>query len=195
MKRIKVALAALAFSGATGAFAQATMGMEGPQFVQALREGDDSKAVQLVESSPTVVNFRDAKGETPLMIAVMNRDSTWTGYLIKEGADPNVGNRDGDTALILASRLGFETAVDWLLQYGAEVDGRNRMGETALIVAVQRRQAPIVKLLLAKGADPDRADAAAGYSARDYAKRDGRNPEILKMIEGVKKTSTTGPVR
>lgn len=195
MIRIKVALSALALSFATGAIAQTAMGMEGPQFVQALREGDDNKAVQLVQVNPNVVDFRDANGETPLIVAVTRRDASWTGYLIKEGADPNVANRAGDTPLILAARLGFESAVDWLLQYGADVDARNRMGETALIIAVQQRQAPIVKLLLAKGADPDRADAAAGYSARDYARRDGRNPDILKMIESVKKTVKTGPVR
>ena len=60
------------------------------------------------------------------------------------------------------------------------------MGETALIVAVQQRQVPIVKLLLAAGADPDQADSAAGYSARDYAKRDNRSREILKLIEAKK---------
>ena len=52
------------------------------------------------------------------------------------------------------------------------------MGETPLIVAVQQRQPPIVKLLLAAGADPDKTDSAAGYSARDYAKRDSRAREI-----------------
>ena len=67
-----------------------------------------------------------------------------------------------------------------MLQLGAKVDAANRMGETPLIVAVQQRQLDAVKLLLAKGANPDKTDTAAGYSARDYAKRDTRNREILR---------------
>jgi uncharacterized protein len=61
------------------------------------------------------------------------------------------------------------------------------MGETALILAVQQRQLEAVRLLLAKGADPDKKDAAAGYSARDYATRDTRNRDILGAIESAKK--------
>lgn len=195
MKGIRLAFAAIAIGAAVPAVAQSSMGMEGPQFVQALRDGDESTAAQLLQAHPTVVNFRDGKGETALMVAIAKRDSTWTGYLLRQGADPNVANRNGDTPLILASRIGFETAVDWLLQSGAGVDDKNRMGETALIIGVQQRQAPIVKLLLANGADPNKADAAAGYSALDYAKRDGRNPEILRMIEAAGKKATVGPSR
>jgi hypothetical protein len=44
-----------------------------------------------------------------------------------------------------------------------------------------------VKLLLAKGADPDKKDSAAGYSARDYAKRDTRSRALLAAIESVAK--------
>jgi ankyrin repeat protein len=77
-------------------------------------------------------------------------------------------------------------AVDWLIGLGAPVDAENRMGETALIVAVQRRQIPIVRALVKAGANPDKADSAQGYSARDYAKRDTRTPEILRIIEAKK---------
>ena len=60
------------------------------------------------------------------------------------------------------------------------------MGETPLIIAVQQRNLPIVRVLLGEGADPDRTDHAAGYSARDYATRDPRARDILKMIEDKK---------
>jgi ankyrin repeat protein len=60
------------------------------------------------------------------------------------------------------------------------------MGETALIIAVQRRQIPIVRALVAAGANPDKADSAQGYSARDYARLDSRTPEILRIIEAKK---------
>jgi ankyrin repeat protein len=63
------------------------------------------------------------------------------------------------------------------------------MGETPLIVAVQRRNLPLVKLLLQHGANPDKSDSAQGYSARDYAKRDNRSPELLRAIEAKKPAS------
>ena len=87
--------------------------------------------------------------------------------------------------------------MEWLLGSGAKVNQANRMGETPLIVAVQQRQIGAVRLLLEGGADPDKTDSAAGYSARDYAKRDTRAREILAMIESVKpskpKTAATKP--
>jgi ankyrin repeat protein len=82
--------------------------------------------------------------------------------------------------------VGFGSAIEWLLGLGAKVDAANRMGETPLIIAVQQRELPIVRLLLNAGANPDRADHAAGYSARDYATRDPRAREILKLIEDKK---------
>jgi ankyrin repeat protein len=63
-----------------------------------------------------------------------------------------------------------------MIRRGARVDATNRRGETALTVAVQQRQPRLVELLLRAGANPDKADHVTGYSPRDYAKRDTRNP-------------------
>jgi ankyrin repeat protein len=93
---------------------------------------------------------------------------------------------NGETPLIAAARAGYPEAADWLIGLGARVDETNRAGETALIVAVQRRQVSIVRSLLNAGADPDKTDSVAGYSARDYAKRDNRTPQLLKLIEAKK---------
>ena len=57
---------------------------------------------------------------------------------------------------------------------------------TALIIAVQNRNTRLVRRLLQSGANPDKADHAAGYSARDYAKRDNRVRELLRLIETAK---------
>ena len=76
--------------------------------------------------------------------------------------------------------------MQWLIALGAKVDAANRMGETPLIIAVQQRELPIARLLLDAGANPDKSDAAAGYSARDYATRDPRARDILKLIEDKK---------
>ena len=171
---------------ATAASAEAQLGFDGDKFVTAVRERNGSKAIELLEKRPSVVNARDTKGDTGLIVAIAARDPDWTGYLLNHGADASLPSRSGDTPLIAAARVGFEDAVPWLIVRGARVDAANRMGETPLIVAVQQRQIPVIRLLLAQNADPDKTDAAQGYSARDYAKRDNRGGEILRLIEAKK---------
>jgi ankyrin repeat protein len=159
----------------------------GYDFIEAVKKSDGDKATQILDSQPQgIVNTKDADGNTPLIIAISRSDEQWTSFLMNKGADPNLGGRNGDTPLIAAARVGFEAAVEWLISVGAKVDGTNHMGETPLIIAVQQHQPQIVRVLLAQGADPDRADHAAGYSARDYATRNPRARDLLKMIEDKK---------
>jgi ankyrin repeat protein len=156
-------------------------------FISAVQKGDGAKAGQLLNDHPTIVDSRDGKGDTALIIAINRGDSDWTGFLLNKGADPNLpSNKSGDTPLIAASRIGFQDAAEWLLGLGAKIDGTNRLGETPLIIAVQLRQIPMVRFLLEHGANPDKVDAAQGYSARDYATRDNRGRQILQMIEAKK---------
>jgi ankyrin repeat protein len=182
---------------ATPAAAQLA-GSDGEAFIAAMKNGEGGKAIELIDKAgSTVVNYRGADGNTALHIATHNRNGNWVGYLLSKDADPNVGDRNGDTPLILAARLNFPEGAARLLMKKALVDKTNKLGETALIVAVQQRQGAIVRMLLEAGADPDKTDHASGYSARDYAKRDSRSPEMLKLIETVKsKTAkSVGPVK
>ena len=164
-------------------------GSEGEAFLKAIEEGDNAKAVPMIEDpSSRVVNYRGWDGDTALHIVVRKRETDWVGFLLKNGADPNICDKGGETPLMIASRIGFAEAVDYMVRVGAKVDATNRRGETALIIAIQQRQPRVVELLLKGGADPDKADHAAGYSARDYAKRDTRNRELLRLIETVSST-------
>jgi ankyrin repeat protein len=161
-------------------------------FIGAVRDRDGDKVTELLSSRPTVVNSRNSKGETALNIAISRSDDRWTRFLIGKGADVNLQESNGDTPLIEAARVGFTDAIELLLQRGAKVDLANRMGETPLIVAVQQREVDAVKMLLANGANPDKTDSAAGYSARDYAKRDTRTPQLLAAIETLAKGKQAG---
>lgn len=157
------------------------------EFVEAVKSRDGDKVQKLLQDHPTgLFDGKDGDGNTALIISTQKRDEEWTGFLLNQGADPNLAGKTGDTPLIIASRIGFDTAVEWLLSVGARVDQANKMGETALIMAVQQRQTPIVKLLLNAGANPDKPDSAAGYSARDYAERDNRSRDILNLINAKK---------
>jgi uncharacterized protein len=188
MKSLKFTLAAVALAlTATPAMAQDIgSGPDSQQFVDAVQKRDGDKATQLIAAHPTIINARDSKGDTALIIAIKRSDQDWTGFLLNKNADPNASGAAGDTPLIAAARVGFDEAAGWLLDIGAKVDEDNKMGETPLIVAVQQRDTRLVKLLLDHGANPDKADSAAGYSARDYAKRDPRAREILMMIDNKK---------
>ena len=163
---------------------------DGEVFIKAIKDGDVNKALELAnQPGARVVSYRGYNGDTALHIVTRKRELDWVGFLLTRGADPNIGDANGDTPLIVASSIGFEEAASFLLRKGAKVDSTNKRGETALTIAVQRRQPPVVELLLKAGANPDKGDHVAGYSARDYAKRDTRNPQLLKLIETVKPTA------
>lgn len=173
-------------------------GSDGEAFVGAMKEGEYSKALELVQKpGSTVANYRGGDGDAGLHIAVRQRNANWVGFLLSRDGDPNLANAAGDTPLILAARLGFSEGVARMLMSGAQVDRTNKLGETALIAAVQQRQTGIVRMLLESGADPDKPDHASGYSAREYAKRDSRSAEIVRLMDTIKakKTATVGPVR
>src|SRR5215208_5206310 len=166
MKSLKFVLPAIALVAiAAPAIAQLSTA-DSDQFVQAVEKRDGDKATSLIGSKPRIVDSRNSKGDTGLIIAISRSDPDWTGFLLNKGADPNLGGKGGDTPLIAAARVGFAQAVQWLIGLGAKVDATNRMGETPLIIAVQQRNLPLVRQLLDAGANPDRSDAAAGYSAR-----------------------------
>ena len=186
MKKLSFAASA-AFLAAIAAPAGAQLTPKSYDFVQAVEKRDGNRAIQLLtDNPPGIVNARNGDGDTALIIAIQRSDPEWTAFLLQKHADLNLGGHGGDTPLIAASRVGFDDAVEWLLGLGAKVDATNRMGETPLIIAVQQRQTQIVKMLLEAGADPDKSDAAAGYSAREYAARDNRGRQILQLIEAKK---------
>jgi ankyrin repeat protein len=189
MKSLKFALPAMALLAVAAPAAAQLNTADSDQFVEAVEKSDGDKATALIQSKPRIVDSRNSKGDTALIIAISRSDPNWTGFLLNKGADPNLPGNRGDTPLIAAARVGFEDAADWLISVGAKVDGTNRMGETALIVAVQQRQIPLIKFLLDKGANPDKADSAAGLSAREYATRDTRSRQILQLIEAKKAKS------
>lgn len=161
-------------------------------FLKAVKERKGEEAEKfLSEPGSVIVNTRDSTtGQTALHIVVERRDSTWIGYLLQKGANPNLADKKGNTPLMLATQLNFIDGIDWLVRKKAQVDQTNRSGETALILAVQLRNTEAVRALLNAGANPDKRDSRAGYSAREYAKQDGRASAIATIIENHGKTDT-----
>ena len=200
LKRSLAAIIALSVAAASAPVFAQGLGLnasDGEAFLKAIKDDDANKAVELAGQSGTrVVNYRGYDGETPLNLVTRKRELDWVGFLLTRGADPNIADGKGDIPLTVAAEIGCEEGAAQLIRRGARVDGVNRRGETALAIAVQQRQPRLVELLLKAGANPDKGDHVTGYYPRDYAKRDTRNPQLLKLIETIKpagKKAVTGP--
>ena len=197
--RTKVTIALVAGSLIT-AFAGSAAAQTGPdseKFLDAVEAQRNDEVIELVtKHGSRIVNMRGYSGATALTIAMRKRATAYVNYLLQNGADPDLADRNGDTALMIAARLGHLEGVSSMLAAKAAVDATNRQGETALIIAVQNRQVQVVKRLLEAGASPTRTDSASGLSARDYAVRDRRSADILKLIDSVKKKPVfeAGPI-
>ena len=187
MKKLSFAAGAAVLAAIAAPLGAQQLTAKSYDFVHAVEQRNGDKATELLDDNPPgIVNSRNGDGDTGLIIAISRQDPDWTGFLLKKGADINLGGHGGDTPLIAAARVGFEDAAEWLISLGAKVDATNKMGETPLIVAVQQREPRLVSMLLNAGANPDKPDSAAGYSARDYAARDNRGRQILQLIEAKK---------
>ena len=173
------ALVAATFAGVLAASAPAGAQMTSPgyQFLKAIKDLDSDKLVELLDkNSTTIVNSQDlSNGDAALHLLVRKKTSgalTWMRYLIQQGANVNLANKEGVTPLVLACQTGWIEGAQLLVDYHAKVDIPNGTGETPLIAAVHRRDVPLMRLLLKGGADPDRADSA-GRTAREYAAQAG----------------------
>ncbi len=168
-------------------------------FFKAVRDKDVQKAREILDKpGATVVNAREqATGDAPLHIVVRQRDLGWVGLLLQANADVNVRDRDGNSPLILAATGRFTEGVRVLIAVRAVIDQRNNAGETPLIKAVQANDLDDTKLLLDAGANPDLTDSSAGFSARQYAARGGRQA-MIKLLADAKPRSAApmqGPPR
>jgi uncharacterized protein len=163
-------------------------------FLKAVRERNGAEAQKLLgKGSPTIIDTQDGNtGERGVHIVVRERDMSWLGFLIQNGARIDLKDNQGNTPLMIAARIGNVDAARLLIARGANLNSTNSLGETPLIMAVQRRDPAMTRLLLTQGADPSRRDTTSGLSARDYAVRDGRSEAILRLMDEIKPAPKKG---
>ncbi|WP_265587473.1 ankyrin repeat domain-containing protein [Sphingomicrobium arenosum] len=166
------------------ASAQAGRLSEGESFIAAVREVDAGKVFEYLDRPDfRAINFRSTSGETALHVALDDKRPSWAVLLLQRGADPNLARADGTPPILIAAERQDLQSMEALLRARANPNATNRAGETPLNLAVRLRNKDMVAMLLDRGANPDITDNSAGLSARDYARRDTRNPVFLAMIE------------
>ncbi|EEB14418.1 ankyrin repeat domain-containing protein, putative [Pediculus humanus corporis] len=95
-----------------------------------------------------VVNFRDNKGRTPLMLAVAHGSSNCIIALLQHGADVNIPDYNNYTPLFRATFFGNFDNVELLICQGASVNVKDCNGKTPVHIAALRGFHNILVILI-----------------------------------------------
>ncbi|XP_042165750.1 ankyrin repeat and KH domain-containing protein 1-like isoform X2 [Oncorhynchus tshawytscha] len=94
---------------------------------------------------------------TPLMEAAQEGHLELVKYLLAAGANVHATTATGDTALTYACENGHTDVADVLLQTGADLEHESEGGRTPLMKAVRAGHLCTVQFLISKGANVNRA--------------------------------------
>lgn len=104
----------------------------------ACAEGDSSTVVSLLKESPSLVNVRNDRGWTPLIVACHGQHVTLVASLLKLGAAPNLANLKGTTPFMYAKEklLNDPKAdyqiLDLLNEAGADLTAQDCFGKSVV---------------------------------------------------------------
>lgn len=98
------------------------------------------------------VHARNAMGDTPLHVMLMQGNEAAALVLIRHGADVNAAGEMDETPLHVAARHSSAETVGALLTAGARVDLQSAFGQTAQSLAEELQRADVFRagLLIAK---------------------------------------------
>ncbi len=113
----------------------------------AIKRGAVDAALDLIEEG-AFIDFPNAKGITPLMVASQEGNVVIARALLNKGAKANNTTVRGSTALIQACHFGRLSVVEELLKHGALIEQSNHKNTTALMRSSQEGHESVVKLLL-----------------------------------------------
>lgn len=170
---------ALAWVAAAAAAAPAIAGTaQGSALLQALREGDDARAAQLI-GPHALLNARDDTGATALMWAAQRGNALLASRLLEAGADPNICDAEGVSPLQIAIGLGAVDIALQLIAHGANPRSARDGGETVLMTAARAGQTEVMGRLIAKGADVNAHEAWFHQTALMWA---AGHPDAVKLL-------------
>ncbi|XP_031335923.1 ankyrin repeat domain-containing protein 17-like isoform X2 [Photinus pyralis] len=93
---------------------------------------------------------------TPLMEAAQEGHLDLVKYLLENNANVRAQTQTGDTALTYACENGHTDVADLLLQFGADLEHESEGGRTPLMKACRAGHLCTVQFLISKGADVNR---------------------------------------
>jgi ankyrin repeat protein len=169
-----------------GAHVNAVSGFNTTPLQQAAGAGETELMALLLDRGAEVNYQPPGGGDTALLSAALNSNSTAVELLLKRHADLERTNRFGGTALMAAASWGHTAICSDLLRAGAKLDVTNRAGDNALALAIKRYNFETAGVLIVAGAtvEPQTNSPEAVFHGAVYRKlladkhaADGRNAE------------------
>jgi ankyrin repeat protein len=148
-----------------------TVNPEGvPGLIKALQEQSFKVAAVLASQEQTRVDVRNARDESPLMLAALRGQEALVVQLVSRGA---AVNKAGWTPLHYAATGGHLRVAAFLIGAHADVNAESPNGTTPLMMAAMYANSDMVKLLLESGAEAYLRNDQ-GLDAEDFATKAGR---------------------
>jgi ankyrin repeat protein len=148
----------------------------------AMREPSPKVIQVLLDSPKTDVELRNAKDESPLMLAALKGQQDLVTRLIARDADVN---KPGWTPLHYAATGGHVAIMKQLLENYAFIDAQSPNGSTPLMMAAMYGSSAAVQLLLDEGADTAMKNQL-GMTALDFAQRANRADAVRLLSAAVR---------
>lgn len=131
---------------------------------EAVVNGDLVMVKEILAENPDLLNEKNADDLTPLNLACERGQAGIVDLLLKQGADPYLGDRENSQPIHLAAISGSIECMDLLLAHDVDIDIEDENGMTALLFALSRRQRDMAGYIIDKGADIDH-QSIVGWAA------------------------------
>uniref|UniRef100_H3AAS1 Ankyrin repeat domain 55 n=1 Tax=Latimeria chalumnae TaxID=7897 RepID=H3AAS1_LATCH len=115
---------------------------------QAAANGDVNTLTAVIREDPSVLEYCDSEGSTPLMHAISGRQVDTVKLLLKMGASINTQDACGRTSLSLATYLGWLEGCVTLLRNGAKQSIPDKNGRLPLHAATAEPDVRLLAVLL-----------------------------------------------
>ncbi|PVD37114.1 hypothetical protein C0Q70_04109 [Pomacea canaliculata] len=92
------------------------------------------------------INERDRDGDTPLTAGMSNIEIA--EFLIKQGCDVTIANKNGQTASHMAARSGYSSLLKLLLSKGADFNAQDDAGDTPLHDAISKSETSAAEVII-----------------------------------------------
>ncbi len=168
-----ILVVALLIMGVSATFSQ--------ELFDAIKNNDLPEVKTLLETNPGLLSIRDESGNTPLHLAVRQKQPETVSYLLGRGADVNSVNTNQQSPLHIASYLGSADIARLLIGKGADVSLADYTMHTPLHYSARNGSGEVTQLLLKSGA-PVEARNTYERTPLLLCARERGTPEVARML-------------